>query len=94
MLADTIYYPKISCLCVIPDNLEHTGPTGVVLTWALGIQFDAKPENDDPKELHICVESNGHWAPPPGPMMGLVVIVLKFVARTPSPVATAMFPQW
>jgi len=66
----------------------------MVLASVLGIQFDAKPENDTIKELCVCVDSNAHWVPPPDLMMGLFVVILRFVIRTPSPVATAVFPQW
>ena len=94
MFADTIYCPEISCPRVVPENLEHTSPTGVVLTLALDIQFDAKPENDNLKELCVCVDSNAHWVLPPDQLMALVVVDLKFVVQTQSHVATAMFPQW
>jgi len=90
MLADTFYHSEISCSRVAPGNLEHAGPTGMVLASVLGIQFDTEPEN----ELCVCVNSNIHWVLLPEPMATLVVVVLKFVAYTASPITVAMFSRW
>ena len=69
-----------------PDSLEDTGPTGMVLASVLGVQFDAKPGNDDLKELCACVDSNIHRVLPPELMTTLVAVVLKFVVYTAFPI--------
>ena len=78
---------------VIPGKSEYASSIGMALASVLSIRLGVEPENGELKDICELIESNVKWLLPFESLFGLVVAVLKLVARTPSPVPYGEFQQ-
>ena len=76
---------------VIPDKLEHASSVGMALASVLSVQLCVEPENRDLRVLCERIDSHVQRVPSIESIFGLVVAVLRLVARTPSSVTNAEF---
>ena len=79
---------------VIPDRLEHASTIGMALASVISIQLSVEPEDKDLEELCERIHHKVQWVLSAGPMVALVVNVLKSVAEIPFPVRAGQPMTW
>ena len=72
---------------VIPDKSEHATSIGMALSSVLSIHLSMEPEDEGLKGICRRITSGVRSDPMSEPILESVLIALRFVAQTPSPVS-------
>ena len=79
---------------VVPDRLEHATAIGMALVSVLSIQLCVEPKNEDLEEFCKHIYDKVQGVRSVGPVLALVVMVLKSVTQIPAPTRAWRFPKW